>query len=59
MNDGLLEKTLGTYKQYPDINENYHHLIRLLAEDDFYGQLMLNFECGKIVHCKKNESIKL
>jgi hypothetical protein len=34
-------------------------LIQDLVKNGFYGQLILNFEAGKIVLCKKTESIKL
>lgn len=34
-------------------------LIRLLMDTKFYGSLEIKFEAGKIVVCKKEESIKL
>lgn len=34
-------------------------LIQDLIESSFYGQLVIKFEAGKIVHCQKTESIKL
>ena len=34
-------------------------LIEELTMINFYGSLQIKFESGKIVHCKKEESIKL
>ncbi len=39
-------------------NKPYHTLINTLSNEFWYGQLILNFEGGKIVNGKKNESIK-
>ena len=36
-----------------------YELIKGLIENRFYGSLEIKFESGKIVHCKKEESIKL
>lgn len=38
---------------------NIAELILRLIENKFYGRLEIKFESGKIVHCKKEESIKL
>ncbi len=42
---------LGAFK----INKLIEELILI----NFYGTLQIKFESGKIVHCKKEESIKL
>lgn len=34
-------------------------LIKSLMDNKFYGSLEIKFEAGKIVVCKKEESIKL
>uniref|UniRef100_A0A6M3KHS5 DUF2292 domain-containing protein n=1 Tax=viral metagenome TaxID=1070528 RepID=A0A6M3KHS5_9ZZZZ len=34
-------------------------LLQNLIVGKFYGELVVKFEHGKIVHCKKTESIKL
>jgi hypothetical protein len=34
-------------------------LIQRLIDSRFYGELLLKFEAGKVVFCKKTESIKL
>jgi hypothetical protein len=34
-------------------------VIQDLIEKRFYGQLIIKFEAGKIIHCQKTESIKL
>lgn len=34
-------------------------LIKLLMDTKFYGRIEIKFEAGKIVVCKKEESIKL
>lgn len=34
-------------------------LIKGLVDNKFYGSLEIKFEAGKIVVCKKEESIKL
>jgi len=34
-------------------------LIRDLTDNRFYGELVIRFEAGKIVICKKTESIKV
>lgn len=34
-------------------------IIKGLMESKFYGQLILKFEAGKIVFCRKEESILL
>lgn len=39
--------------------EALFHLIRKLTKECFYGELVIKFEKGKIVHCKKIESIKV
>lgn len=36
-----------------------NNLIEELILTNFYGSLEIKFESGKIVHCKKEESIKL
>lgn len=34
-------------------------LIRELTDNRFYGELVIKFEAGKIIVCKKTESIKV
>jgi len=34
-------------------------LINVLIDNKFYGSLEIKFEAGKIIVCKKEESIKL
>jgi len=34
-------------------------LIRELKDNRFYGELVIRFEAGKIVVCRKTESIKV
>ena len=34
-------------------------IIKKLTRDNFYGSMKISFENGKIVHVKKEESIKL
>lgn len=34
-------------------------LIQSLMEKNFYGELLIKFEAGKIIICKKTESIKV
>ena len=43
----------------PEILKKLCELIKGLIENKFYGSLEIKFESGKIVHCKKEESIKL
>lgn len=39
--------------------EKLINLIKLLINDKFYGSLLIKFEGGKIVICKKEETIRL
>lgn len=39
--------------------EKLINLIKSLMADKFYGSLLIKFEAGKIVACKKEESIKI
>ncbi len=34
-------------------------LIRELRENKFYGELLVKFEAGKIIVCKKTETLKI
>lgn len=34
-------------------------VIRDLTDNRFYGELLIKFEAGKIVVCKKTESLKV
>ena len=34
-------------------------LIKTLISENFYGKLTISFECGRIVHVKKEETIKV
>lgn len=34
-------------------------LLNLLIDSKFYGELLIKFESGKIVLCRKTENIKL
>lgn len=34
-------------------------IIKTLIENKFYGTFTIKFEAGKIIQCKKEESIKL
>lgn len=45
-------KMLETFKKLIE-------LIKGLVDNKFYGSLEIKFEAGKIVVCKKEESIKL
>lgn len=39
--------------------EKVKAILSALAKDAFYGQLTIKFEAGKIVHCKKEETVKV
>jgi len=39
--------------------KKFFDLIRELTDNKFYGELTVKFEAGKIVVCKKTESIKV
>lgn len=38
---------------------NLEYMVSELMNKKFYGSLEIKFENGKIVHCKKTESIKI
>ena len=40
-------------------NNKYFELLHELEAESYYGEVILKFENGKIVHMKKTESIKL
>lgn len=40
------------------IKQRLIELLKLLIEAGFYGELLIKFESGHIVICKKTESIK-
>lgn len=42
-----------------DTIKKLFELINSLMDNKFYGSLEIKFEAGKIVVCKKEESIKL
>jgi hypothetical protein len=42
-----------------DRMEKLIQLIKELVREKFYGELVIKFECGQIVLCRKNESIKI
>lgn len=43
----------------PETFRKLIELIKNLVDNKFYGSLEIKFEAGKIVICKKEESIKL
>lgn len=51
-----MEKKLQLSKVLP--NELLILMGNIIA-NKFYGELIIKFEAGKIVHCKKSESIKI
>ncbi|MCF6147285.1 MAG: DUF2292 domain-containing protein [Candidatus Kuenenia sp.] len=42
-----------------EILKKLNEILKHLMEKKFYGSFTIKFENGKIVHCEKNESIKL
>lgn len=47
------------YNRLRNSVDDLHEMVLELEKDKFFGQLIINFESGKIVLCKKTESIKL
>lgn len=46
-------------KDNNQFKDAYYILLKDLEQKDYYGEVILKFEKGQIVHMKKTESIKL
>ncbi len=55
----LTAESLGWVYLDDEQKKNISKLISELMNSYFYGSLEINFENGKIVHCKKTEGIKI
>jgi hypothetical protein len=53
-----VEKQLTNKSDYGNDNGKYIELLKKLESDRYYGEVIIKFENGNIVHVKKTESIK-